>query len=197
LSTLKQDDLYTRFVELFMEFFHASPVSFEIAIEHDKFRQLFHYSWDRKELPSKEILVQAVRIESVSRMVFPEEVEDHVAEAFPMALEKLEIEEHNQEASLPQKSQQKPKVGRKPNPKVGLRREVVRKNIHGTQDFDDESKLKLLLQELDEKEIPPPKDIDKLPSFTGSWEGLLKKPGKLARVVQVLNRDRWPKKKAT
>ncbi len=191
MSTLRQDDLYARFEDLFKGFF-GSPV----VIEPDEFRRLFYYSWDRKELPSKEILVKAVRIEPTS-LVSLEEVGDRVLSTFAMALENLRIEEHNQEASLPQESQQKPKPGRKANPKVALRRKIVGNHIREKEDFDDEDKLQLLLQELDRKEIPPPEDIDRLSSFPGSWEGLLKEPGKLARVVKVLNRDRWPKKKAT
>jgi len=96
LSTLKRDDLYPRFEKLFMEFF-GSPASFGIIIEPDEFRPLFYYSWDQKVLPSKEILVQAVRIKPTS-LVSLEEVEDHILSTFAMALEKLRIEEHKQDA---------------------------------------------------------------------------------------------------
>ncbi len=197
IKKLEQDALFTRFVELFREFFHRSPVTLQcLDLDLPELHQLFHYSWDKKVLPSKQVLMKAVHIRP-SPMSFAGKSEDNVAEDFAAALEALEIEEHNEEASLPQHPQQKSKPGRKANPEVALRREIVRKHIKGTHDFDDESKLKLLLQELDEKKIPPPEDIDKLSSFTCSWKELLKKPGKLVRVVKVLNRDRWPKKKAT
>jgi hypothetical protein len=95
LSTLRQDDLYPRFEELFKEFF-GSPVSFEIFIEPDEFRPLFYYSWEQKVLPRKEILVKAVHIQATS-LVSLEEVGDRLADTFATALEKLEIEEHNQD----------------------------------------------------------------------------------------------------
>lgn len=91
LSTLRRDDLYPRFEEVFKEFF-GSPV----VIEPDEFRRLFYYSWDKKVLPSKEILGQAVRIKPTA-LVSLEEVEDHILSTFAMALEKLRIEEHNQD----------------------------------------------------------------------------------------------------
>jgi len=202
------DALYTRFEGLFREYLQRLLiVGFGLTVslrleptKRDLLRQFFDLSWDKKELPSKKLLMEVVRFIGPPPIRGFEEVEEHVAESFALALERLRFEEPKQDeeetVSLPH-PQQKSKPGRKANPKVGLRREVVRKHIHGTQDFDDESKLKLLLQELDEKEIPPPEDIDKLLSFTCSWAELLKKPGKLARVVKVLNRDRWSKKKAT
>jgi len=91
LSTLKRDDLYPRFEKLFKEFF-GSPVSFEIVIEPDELRPLFYHFWDQKVLPSKEILVQAVRIKPTS-LVSMEKIGDHVLSTFAMALEKLRIEE--------------------------------------------------------------------------------------------------------
>jgi len=95
LSTLKQDDRYTRFEKLFMEFF-GSPASFGIVIEPDEFRPLFYHSWEREVLPSKEILVKAVQIKPTS-LVSLEEIGDHVLSTFALALEKLNIEEHNQD----------------------------------------------------------------------------------------------------
>ncbi len=198
------DALFTRFEGLFKKHLDSKQFLFltleQLGIEQASLRELFYYSWDNGDLPSKQMLLEVLQITyppgTNEFWGSPAALEDHVFESLALALEALKLAEHT-DTSLPQKAQQKSKPGRKPNPKVGLRREVVRKNIHGTQDFDDESKLKLLLQELDEKEIPPPEDIDKLSSFTCSWEELLKKPGKFARVVKVLNRDRWPKKKAT
>jgi len=194
------DALFTRFEGLFKKHLDSKQFLFltleQLGIEQASLRVLFYYSWDNGDLPSKQMLLEVLQITYPSGTSnfwgSPTALEDHVLESFALALEELKFAEHTD--SLPQHPQQKSKPGRKANPKVGLRREVVRKHIHGTQDFDDESKLKLLLQELDEKEIPPPEDIDKLSSFTCSWEELLKKPGKLARVVKVLNRDRWPKK---
>jgi len=198
------DALFTRFEELFRKYLDSKQFLFltpeELAIEQASLRALFYYSWDNGDLPSKQMLLEVLQITYPSGTSkfwgSPAALEDHVLESFALALEELKFAEHT-DTSLPQEPQQKSKPGRKANPQVALRREIVRKHIKGTQDFNDESKLKLLLQELDEKEIPPPEDIDKLLSFTCSWEELLKKPGKLARVVKVLNRDRWPKKKAT
>ena len=126
-------------------------------------------------------------------LVTREKFEDHVTEAFDAALEALKIEEHKheEEGSTSSESQRKSKPGRKANPKVALRRKIVGNHINEKEDFDDRGKLKLLFQELDREEIPPPEDIYKLSSFICSWEELLQKPGKLARVVEVLNRDRW------
>ena len=95
MSTLKRDDLYARFENLFMEFF-GSPASFEIVIEPDEFRRLFYYSWDKKVPPSKEILMKAVHIRPTS-LISLDEVRDRVADTFATALEKLRIEEHKQD----------------------------------------------------------------------------------------------------
>ncbi|MCH7804811.1 MAG: hypothetical protein IH937_12090 [Acidobacteria bacterium] len=96
MSTLKQDDLYTRFEKLFMEFIYSSPVSFGTFIkpEPTKFRQLFYYSWDKKVLPVKEILLNAL---NVLPSILSQEFGDHIANSFGNALKKLEIEEYDSE----------------------------------------------------------------------------------------------------
>jgi len=95
LLGLEQDALFTRFEKLFMEFFYSSPVSFGTVIEPEptKFRQLFHYSWDKKVLPSKEILLNALRV--LPSSVLSQEFGDHIANSFAAALKKLEIEEYD------------------------------------------------------------------------------------------------------
>lgn len=95
MSTLKQDDLYTRFEKLFMEFFYSSPVAFGTIIkpEPTKFRQLFYYSWDKKVLPSKEILLNALHV--LPSSILSQEFGDHIANSFAAALEKLDIEKHS------------------------------------------------------------------------------------------------------
>jgi len=199
------DALFTRFEGLFKKYLDSKQFLFltleQLGIEQANLRQLFYYSWDKGDPPSKQMLLEVLQITYPSGTSefwgSPAALEDHVVESFALALEALEYEVRSEEASLLQKSQLRSKPGRKANPKVALRRKIVGNHINEKKDFDDEDKLQLLLQELDRKEIPPPEDIDRLSSFTGSWEGLLKEPGKLARVVKVLNRDRWPRKKAT
>jgi len=190
LSTLKQDDLYTRFEKLFKEFF-GSPVSFGIVIKPDEFRRLFYHSWDQKVLPSKEILVQAVHIKPTP-LVFLEEVGDHVENTFALALEKLRIEEHNQEASLPEKPQQKAKPGRKAHEEIRRRREIVKKHIHAYKRWFNPSIQGNLLDELDGEEVPLPKNSDTFTESIQIWAEFLDHPDDWKRVVdKVLNRDRW------
>ena len=198
------DALFTRFEGFCKKYLDSKQFLFltleQLGIEQASLRQLFYYSWDYGDAPSKQMLLEVLPITYPSGTSefwgSPAALEDHVLESFALALEELKFAEHK-DTSLPQESQQKPKPGRKANPKVALRKKIVGNHIREKEDFDDEDKLQLLLQELDRKEIPPPEDTDRLSSFTGSWEGLLKEPGKLARVVKVLNRDRWPRKKAT
>jgi len=92
---LEQDALFTRFVELFKDFFYKSPVTLQcLDLDLPELHQLFHYSWDKKVLPSKQVLMKAVHIRP-SPMSFAGKSEDNVAEDFAAALEALEIEEHN------------------------------------------------------------------------------------------------------
>ena len=196
LSTLRQDDLYPRFEELFKEFF-GSPASFGIVIEPDEFRRLFYYSWDQKVPPSKEILVKAVHIKPTS-LVSLEEVEDHVAKTFATALEKLRIEEHKQEASLPQEAQQKPKPGLEADEKTQQRGEIVRNCIHEKSDFHDEETKQALLKEFEVNEIPLLKDSEGTPKHIGisEWADYIQKSHLWgAAVDDILNRDRFPRKR--
>jgi len=199
----KRDALFSRFVELFQKFLSrkqltygfATPVS--IHPKQAELRKLFDWSWATKDLPTKQVLVEGVRFIGLNPMFeVPEDFENYVTQAFSAALAELKIEEHEHGEERLSQSQRQSKPGRKANPKVALRRKIVGNHINEKEDFDDEEKLRPLFQELDRKEIPPPEDIDKFSSFACSWVELLRKPGKLARVVKVLNRDRWPRKKS-
>jgi len=118
-----------------------------------------------------------------------EEVEEHVARSFTLALEALEYEEHCEEASLPQKSRQRSKPGRKADPKIQKRRETVQKYIHTYIDwFDPSSKL---LDEFDDEDIPLPKSKS-VPESVDIWAEFIDYPDDWQKVVKkVLNRDRW------
>ena len=197
------DALFTRFEVLFEKYLDSKQFLFltleRLGIEQANLRQIFCYAWD-EGLPSRQMLLEVLQITyppgTNEFWGSPTALEDHVLASFALALEELKFSEHK-DTSMPQEPHQKAKLGRKANPKVAMRRKIVGNQIREKEDFGDEDKLQLLLQELDRKEIPPPEDIDRLSSFTGSWEGLLKEPGTLARVVKVLNRDRWSRKKAT
>jgi len=118
--------------------------------------------------------------------------EDDVAEAFAAALEALEIEEHNEEASLPQHPQQKSKPGITADPEIQKRRDIIKKNIHAYKDWFDSSIKEKLLDEFDEEEIPLPKDSESFPKSIVIWADFIDPPDDWKRVVdKVLNRDRW------
>ena len=120
-----------------------------------------------------------------------EEVEEHVARFFTLALEVLEYEEHCEEASLPQKSRQKSKPGRKADPKIQKRRETVQKYIHTYIDWFDPSSKEQLLHEFDDEDIPLPKSKS-VPESVDIWAEFIDYPDDWQRVVnKVLNRDRW------
>ncbi len=120
-----------------------------------------------------------------------EEVEEHVARSFTLALEALEYEEHCEEASLPQKSRQKSKPGRKADPKIQKRRETVQKYIHTYIDWFDPSSKEQLLDEFDDEDIPLPKSKS-VPESVDIWAKFIDYPDDWQRVVnKVLNRDRW------
>jgi len=65
--------------------------------KRDLLRQFFDLSWDKKELPSKKLLMEVVRFIGPPPIRGFEEVEDHVAESFLLALEKLRFEEPKQD----------------------------------------------------------------------------------------------------
>ena len=193
------DALFTRFEGLFKKYLQrplivgfALPVSLRLEpTKGDLLRQFFFHSWDKKELPSKELLMEVVRFLGPPPIHRFEEVEDRVAESFALALEKLEIEEHGEEASLPQKSRQKSKPGRKADPKIQKRRETVQKYIHTYIDWFDPSSKEQLLDEFDDEDIPLPKSKS-VPESVDIWAKFIDYPDDWQRVVnKVLNRDRW------
>ena len=193
------DALFTRFEELFREYLQrplivgfALPVSLRLEpTKGDLLRQFFFHSWDKKELPSKELLMEVVRFISPPPIRGFEEVEEHVARSFTLALEALEYEEHCEEASLPQKSRQKSKPGRKADPKIQKRRETVQKYIHTYIDWFDPSSKEQLLDEFDDEDIPLPKSKS-VPESVDIWAEFIDYPDDWQRVVnKVLNRDRW------
>jgi len=204
------DALFTRFEELFKKFLNrllivgfASQVSVDLEpTKRDLLRQFFDLSWDKKELPSKKLLMEVVRFIGPPPIRGFEEVEDHVAESFDLALEKLRFEEPKQEeeetVSLPH-PQQKPKPGRKGDPKIQKRGEIVRKHIYTKKDFFDKKKKQVLLREFEENEIPFPRNQDGLLKYLGmTWQEIMSQSAKWEKVVDsVLERDRFPRKRKT
>jgi len=199
------DALFTRFEGLFKkyldskQFFLLTPE--ELGIEQANLRQLFYYSWDKGDPPSKLMLLGVLQItfpsETSKFWGSPAALEDHVLESFALALEELKFAEHT-DTSLPQEPQQKPKPGRKADPKIQKRRDIVKKHINSPQDFFEEDKKQALLKEFEENKIPPPKDKYDLVKYPGlDWGNIMSQPTKWMNVVDVLNRDRFPKNKTT
>ncbi len=197
--------LFTRFEGLFREYLQRPLiVGFGLAVslrleptKRDLLRQFFDSSWKKKDHPSKQLLMEVVGFIGPPPIGGFEDVEDHVAKSFAAAIEKLEIEEHNEEASLPQKSHQKVKPGKSADPKIKKRGEIVRKHIHKRSDFFDEAKKQALLREFEENEIPLLKDSEGTPKHIGisEWADYIQKPHLWEAVVDdILNRDRFPRK---
>jgi len=192
----KRNALFTRFVKLFEEFFHRSQVTLQsVDLDLPKLQKIFYHSWDKKVLPSKQVLMKSVHIRP-GPMSFAGISEDDVAKAFAAALEALEIEEHNEEASLLQHPQQKSRPGQPADPKIKQRGEIVRKHIHSKKDFLDEEKKQVLLREFEENEIPLPTDRYGFLKYPGrNWQELMGQSAKWEKVVDdILNRDRFPRK---
>jgi len=163
--------------------------------KRDLLRQFFDLSWDKKELPSKKLLIEVVRFLGPPPIHRFEEVEDRVAESFDLALEKLKFEEPKQDeeetVSLPQHPQQKPKPGRKEDPRIRKRREIVQKYIHTYIDWFDPNSKEQLLDEFDDEDIPLPKSKS-VPESVDIWAEFIDFPDDWQRVVNnILNRDRW------
>jgi len=203
------EDLFTRFEGLFREYLQRPLiVGFGLTVslrleptKHDLLRKFFDLSWDKKELPSKKLLIEVVRFIGPPPIRGFEEVEDHVAESFLLALEKLKFEEPKQDeeetVSLPQEPQQKPKPGRKADPKTQKRRDIVKKHIHSPEDFFEEDKKQALLKEFEENEIPPPKNRDGLVKYPGlGWGDIMSQPSKWIRVIDALNRGRFSREQS-
>ncbi len=198
------DALFTRFEGLFKKFLNrllivgfASQVSVDLEpTKRDLLRHFFDLSWDKKELPSKKLLMEVVQFIGPPPIRGFEDVEDHVAESFDLALEKLRFEEPKQDeeetVSLPQHPQQKSKPGRKADEKILKRREIINKLIEGKEDWFDPDIKEKLLDEFDEEEIPLPKDSESFPKSIVIWADFIDHPDDWKRVVdKILNRDRW------
>ena len=200
------DALFTRFEELFREYLqrllivgfgHLVSLHLE-PTKRDLLRQFFDLSWDKKELPSKKLLMEVVQFIGPPPIRGFDEVEEHVAESFDLALEKLKFEETKQDeeetVSLPEKPQQKSKQGRRTDPKIQKRRDIIKKYIHASKDWFDPSIKEKLLDEFDEEEIPFPKDSESFPKSIVIWAEFIKDypADDWKRVVdKVLDKDRW------
>jgi len=201
------DALFTRFEGLFKKYLDSKQFLFltleQLGIEQANLRQLFSVSWSKGDPPSKQILLEVLQITYPSGTSefwgSPAALEDHVAESFALALEKLEIEEPKQDeeeaVSLPQHPQQKPKPGKPADPKIKKRVEIVRKHIHKRSDFFEVEKKQTLLKQFEENGIPLPRNKDGFLKYPGmNWQDIASQPAKWRNVVDVLNRDRFPKK---
>ena len=146
------DALFTRFEGLFKKyldskkFFLLTPE--ELGIEQASLRQLFYYSWDYGDAPSKQMLLEVLPITYPSGTSefwgSPTALEDHVLKSFALALEALKLAEHT-DTLLPQEPQQKSKPGKPADPEIQKRRDIIKKYIHAYKDwFDPSIKDKLL-----------------------------------------------------
>ncbi len=197
------DALFTRFEGLFKkyldskQFFLLTPE--ELGIEQASLRQLFYYSWDYGDAPSKQMLLEVLPITYPSGTNefwgSPAALEDHVLESFALALEALKLAEHT-DTLLPQEPQQKSKPGKPADHKIRKLGEIVRKHIHTKKDFFDEKKKQVLLREFEENAIPLPRDEYGLLKYPGSnWQEIMSQSAKWKKVVDpVLERDRSPRK---
>ena len=203
------DALFTRFEGLFREYLQrllivgfGLPVSLRLEpTKGDLLRQFFSLSWNKKELPSKKLLMEVVQFIGPPPIRGFEEVEEHVAESFALALEKLRFEEPKQDeeetVSLPH-PQQKSRPGRKADPRILKRRDIVKKHISSPKDFFEEDKKQALLKAFEENEIPTPKNKYGLVKYPGlGWGDIMSQPSRWIRVIDALNRDRFPKNKIT
>ena len=86
------------------------------------------------------------------------------------------------------------KPGRKADPKILKRRDIIKKYIHAYQDWFDSSIKEKILDEFDEEEIPFPKDSESFPKSIVIWAEFIKDypADDWKRVVdKVLDKDRW------
>jgi len=197
------DALFTRFEGLFKK--HLDSKQFllltleQLGIDQASLRQLFYYSWDYGDAPSKQMLLEVLQITYPPGTEFwgsPAALEDHVLESFALALEELKFAEHTD--SLPQEPQQKSKPGKPADPKIQKRRDIVRKHIHSPENFFEEDKKQALLKEFEENEIPTPKNRYGLVKYPGlGWGDIMSQPSKWIRVIDALNRGRFSRKKKT
>ncbi len=194
------DALFTRFEGLFKKYLDSKQFLFltleQLGIEQANLRQLFSVSWNKGDPPSKQILLEVLQITYPSGTSefwgSPAALEDHVLESFALALEELKFAEHTD--TLPQEPQQKSKPGRKADPEIQKRRDIIKKYIHAYKDWFDSSIKEKLLDEFDEKEIPFPKDSESFPKSIVIWADFIKDypADDWKRVVdKVLDKDRW------
>jgi len=197
------DALFTRFEGLFKKHLDSKQFLFltleQLGIEQASLRELFYYSWDNGDLPSKQMLLEVLQITYPSGTSkfwgSPAALEDHVLEAFALALEELKFAEHTD--SLPQEPQQKSKPGKPADPKIKRRGEIVRNHVHKQSDFFDEEKKQALLREFEENEIPLPRNRYGLIKYPGmNWQEIMSQSAKWQNVVDpTLARDMSPRKR--
>jgi len=195
------DALFTRFEGFFKKYLDSKQFLFltleQLGIEQASLRQLFYYSWDNGDSPSKQMLLEVLQITYPSGTNefwgSPAALEDHVLESFALALKQLKFAEHT-DTSLPQEPEQKSKPGIRADPEVQERRDIVKKYIHAYKDWFDPSIKDKLLDEFDEEDIPFPKDSESFPKSIVIWADFIKDypADDWKRVVdKVLNKDRW------
>ena len=195
LSTLKQDDLYTRFIELCEEFFWSKDIYVytltEFSLDRTKLKGFFDYFCSNKSLPNKLVLMEAVQFSGRPPMPeLREEIGFHLEESLWAAIAKLDIEKRDEKASLHQ--QQKSSRGRKADEEIRKRREIVKKHIHAKKDWFVRSIQESLLDELDGEGVPLPKNSDTFTESIQIWAEFLDHSDDWKRVVDKgLNRDRW------
>jgi len=197
LSTEQEikEDLYTRFIELSEEFFWSKDIYVytltEFSLDRAKLKGFFDYFCSNKSLPNKLVLMEAVQFSGKPpQPELKEEIGVQLEESLWAAIAKLDIEKRDEKASLHQ--QQKSSRGRKADEEIRKRREIVKKHIHAKKDWFVRSIQESLLDELDDKEVPFPKDSDTFPESIQIWAEFLDQPDNWKKVVdKVLNRDRW------
>ena len=195
----ERDARFTRFLELHKNLLARKQSTYGfgkivgINYKPTKFRRLFDYSSDTNTLPSKLTILDAVEI--IGFALFLEEIENHVVDSFAAARELLEIEQHDSE--MLQEPQPKAKPGRKADPKIQLRREIVRKHIQQANDFHDKDKKQALLKELQESNIPLLKDAEGMQKHNriSKWPDYMRKSHLWEQAVEdVLKRDVYDRK---
>jgi len=190
------DALFTRFEELFREYLQrplivgfALPVSLRLEpTKGDLLRQFFFHSWDKKDPPSKELLMEVVGFLGPPPIHRFEEVENRVAESFALALEKLKFEEPKQDEEetvlLPQHPQQKLKPGRKGDPRIRKRRDIVKTRIQEPKDFLDPEIQRELLDEFHKEGIPIPRQSVNIPASILEWPEFMGHPNRWRKFVE-------------